>query len=278
MTNKHRFADKVAVITGGASGIGLAIARRLVAEGGSVVLADINPTTLAAATAELGAAAVAVEVDVRIESQVAQMVDTALARFGRLDLGFNCAGLSVFGELAELAEADWNTVLDICLKGAWLSLKHEARAMRASGGGGGGGGGAIVNIASLNSHVPMYGGGAYACAKAGVEMLSRNAALELTADGIRVNTVSPGLTVTPLTTGLRSSPQLEAEFMRRIPMKRSGTPDEMAAAALFLASDDAGYVTGSNLVVDGGWETTGYPDLSPYAAAFKARRAAAGKG
>lgn len=126
------------------------------------------------------------------------------------------------------------------------------------------GGGAIVNIASLNSHVPMIGGSAYACAKAGVEMLSRNAALELAPARIRVNTVSPGLTDTPLTAAIRELQGAENAFLERIPLNRWGTPEDMAAAALFLASDDASYISGSNLVVDGAWETTGYPNLRPY--------------
>jgi NAD(P)-dependent dehydrogenase (short-subunit alcohol dehydrogenase family) len=142
----------------------------------------------------------------------------------------------------------------------FLAVKHQARAMVA-----GGRGGAIVNIASLNSHVPMYGGTAYTVAKAGVEMLSRNAALELAPHRIRVNTVSPGLTDTPLTQGIRTVDGGEAAFMERIPMRRWGTPADMAAAALFLASADAGYISGSNLFVDGGWETTGYPDMSRFA-------------
>ena len=125
-------------------------------------------------------------------------------------------------------------------------------------------GGAIVNIASLNSQVPMIGGSAYACAKAGVEMLSRNAALEMAPLRIRVNTVSPGLTDTPLTAVFRELQGLESAFMERIPMQRWGTPEEMAAAALFLASDDAAYISGSNLVVDGAWNTTGYPNLKPF--------------
>jgi NAD(P)-dependent dehydrogenase (short-subunit alcohol dehydrogenase family) len=257
-----RFAGKVAVVTGGASGIGLAIVRRLLAEGGRAVIGDVNPTTLDAVVAELGNAARPALVDVRVEAQVAAMVATAVAEFGRLDMGFNCAGLSVVGELAELAEADWDTVLDVCLKGTFLAVKHEARAMADAGG-------AIVNIASLNSHVPMYGGGAYACAKAGVEMLSKNAALELAPRRIRVNTVSPGLTDTPLTAALRTVQGVESAFMERIPLKRWGTPADMAAAALFLASDDAGYISGSNLFVDGAWETTGYPDLRPYVDAFR---------
>ena len=252
-----RFDGKVAMITGGASGIGLAIARRLVAEGGRVVIGDLNPETLNAAGAELGDACCARPLDVRLEDQVAATAAVAMERFGALDLGFNCAGLGSFGEIIELAEEDWDTVIDICLKGVFLSVKHQARAMASRGG-------AIVNIASLNSHVPMYGGVAYTAAKAGVEMLSRNAALELAPRKIRVNTVSPGLTDTPLTAGFREVPGAEDAFLARIPMERWGTPEDMAAAALFLASDDAGYITGSNLFVDGGWETTGYPDLRPF--------------
>ncbi len=156
-------------------------------------------------------------------------------------------------------------MLDICLKGVFLSVKHQARAMTDSGGG------AIINVASLNSHVPMYGGGAYSSAKAGVEMLSRNAALELADRRIRVNTVSPGLTDTPLTAGFRDVAGVEDAFIARIPMARWGSPEDMAAAALFLASDDARYITGANLVVDGGWETTGYPDLRPYRDALAAK-------
>lgn len=255
----RRFEGKVAVVTGGASGIGLAISRRLVAEGARLVIADINPAALQTAVAELGSASVSVLTDVRIEAQVAAMVDAATQRFGRLDLAFNVAGLGAFGAIADLAEADWDLVMDVCLKGVFLAVKHEAGRMIGQGHGG-----AIVNVASLNAQVPMYGGTAYCCAKAGVEMLSRNAALELAAHRIRVNTVSPGLTDTPLTAPMREVPGVEAAYMDRIPMRRWGTPEEMAAAALFLASDDAGYISGSNLFVDGAWSTTGYPDLQPF--------------
>jgi NAD(P)-dependent dehydrogenase (short-subunit alcohol dehydrogenase family) len=261
MRDGGRFEGKVAVVTGGGSGIGLAIAHRLAREGGRVVLGDVNPAALERAQRELGAAVRGVVADVRSEAQVEALVDEAVARFGALDLGFNCAGLGVYGEVTELGESDWDTVIDICLKGAFFAVKHEARRMIASGRGG-----AIVNIASLNAHVPAFGSVAYNCAKAGVQMLSRNAALELARHRIRVNTVSPGLTDTPLTAGFRGVAGLEGAFLDRIPMRRWGTPEEMAAAALFLASDDAGYVSGSNLFVDGGWETTGYPDLAPFRA------------
>ncbi|MGD8829708.1 MAG: SDR family NAD(P)-dependent oxidoreductase [Pseudomonadales bacterium] len=254
----ERFDGKVSVVTGGASGIGLAIVRRLLAEGGRVVIADVNGSALERLGAELGEAARTILVDVRDEDALEAMANLAHEAFGGLHVAFNCAGLSVFGTLLELAEGDWDTVLDVCLKGTFLAVKQEARIMIQSGGG------AIVNVASLNSRMPMYGGGAYACAKAAVEMLSRNAALELAPHRIRVNTVSPGLTDTPLTAGLREVPGAEDAFMERIPLARWGTPEDMAAAALFLASDEAGYISGSNLIVDGAWETTGYPDLRPF--------------
>ena len=262
----RRFDGKVGLVTGGASGIGLAISRRLVAEGARVVVGDVNGALLKQTKKELGDAVECTSADVRIEAQVEDMVRVATQRFGRLDVAFNVAGLGGFGEITELAEADWDLVVDVCLKGVFLSVKHEARSMIALGTGG-----AIVNVASLNSHVPMFGGAAYCCAKAGVEMLSRNAALELASKRIRVNTISPGLTDTPLTAVMHNVAGVEGAYMDRIPMKRWGTPEDMAAAALFLASDDAGYISGSNLFVDGGWETTGYPNLQPFTSQLTAQ-------
>lgn len=256
--NNTRFSGEIAVITGGASGIGLAIATRLIAEGAEVVLGDIQQEALERTVQTLGERAHGLVTDVRVESQVQALV-AAAERLGGITLGFNCAGLGAFGEVIELSEADWTTVQDICLKGVFFSVKHEAKAMVDAGRSG-----AIVNIASLNARVPMYGGAAYAVAKAGVEMLGRNAALELASHGVRVNSVSPGLTDTPLTAPFRAVQGVEQAFMARIPMNRWGSPEDMAAAALFLASRDASYITGSNLVVDGGWETTAYPDLKPF--------------
>jgi len=262
MRSDHRFTRKIATVTGGASGIGLAITDRLISEGAQVVVGDVNTEALAEVETRFGDDVLTLFTDVRNEQDVAHMVDQAAAHFGPLALGFNCAGLGAFGEIIDLTEEDWDTVIDICLKGVFFSVKHQARAMAAAGGG------AIVNIASLNCRVPMWGGTAYTVAKAGVEMLSRNAALELADRKVRINTVSPGLTDTPLTQGFKDVQGVEQAFMERIPMQRWGTPQDMAAAALFLASDDAGYITGSNLVVDGGWETTAYPDLKPFADAF----------
>jgi meso-butanediol dehydrogenase/(S,S)-butanediol dehydrogenase/diacetyl reductase len=140
----------------------------------------------------------------------------------------------------------------------FFGIKHAARRMIEQGRGG-----AIVNIASLNSRVPMFFGAAYSAAKAGVASLGQSAALELGEHGIRVSTVSPGLTATPLVAPMTDVPAVHAAYMERIPLGRPASPADIAASATFLASDDAAYVSGVNLFVDGGWEQTGYPDLRP---------------
>jgi NAD(P)-dependent dehydrogenase (short-subunit alcohol dehydrogenase family) len=254
-----RFEGKVAVVTGGASGIGAAIVRQLLDEGARVVAADLNTNLLTKMETELGSNLKGVKADVTHEDEVAAMVTAAVEQFGRLDIAFNVAGAARGGPVVNLDEKDWDFTVDLVLKGVFLSTKHEARQMQTSGVQG-----AIVNISSLNAHVPMFGGSPYAAAKAGVEMFTKNAALELGRDGIRVNAILPGLVATPLTTGFTSNETLNQDFMQRIPLGRAASPEEIAAPALFLASDDARYVTGTSLVVDGGWEITNYPDLSKY--------------
>jgi NAD(P)-dependent dehydrogenase (short-subunit alcohol dehydrogenase family) len=253
-----RFAGKVAVVTGAGSGIGAAIARRFVAEGGRVAGGDINDDALEAMAAELGDAFVGVRCDVTVEDDVAALVAAAVEAHGALHAGFNVAGGSVPAPIVDMTVEDWDFTVDLCLKGVFLSLKHEARHLIAQGSGG-----AVVNIASLNSRVPMFLGAAYSSAKAGVVMLGQSGALELAEHGIRVTTVSPGLTATPMVDPMTSLPEVHAAFMERIPLKRPATPEDIAATALFLASDDAAYVTGVNVFVDGGWEQTAYPDLRP---------------
>lgn len=250
-----RFAAKVGVVTGGAQGIGESIARRLIAEGGSVVVGDLNIERLAALADELGDRFVGVSTDVTSEKDLEALVAAAVDNFGALDLAVNVAGAAKYKQITELTEEEWDFTLDICAKGVVFSVKHEARQMLAQGGG------AIVNIASLNATVPMVSGAPYCAAKAAVAMVSQVAALELGAHGIRVNAVSPGLTATPLNAELRAAPVLHDAFLERIPLGRSASPDEIAAAALWLASDDAAYVTGTNLLIDGGWAQTTYPDL-----------------
>jgi meso-butanediol dehydrogenase/(S,S)-butanediol dehydrogenase/diacetyl reductase len=270
LVHPDRYAGKTAVVTGGASGIGRAITTRLVAEGARVVAGDINGDGLAALQAELGDGVRTVTGDVTSETDVAGLVQTCVDAFGGVDLAFNVAGASRPAPIVELTEEDWDFTVDLCLKGVFLGIKHEARAMIA-----GGRQGAIVNIASLNSRVPMFFGAAYCAAKAGVVALGQTAALELAEHGIRVTTVSPGLTATPLTSGLTDVPSAHAAFMERIPLQRAATPDDIAAASLFLASPDGAYVSGVNLFVDGGWEQTAYPDLRPLIADILAHNEAA---
>jgi NAD(P)-dependent dehydrogenase (short-subunit alcohol dehydrogenase family) len=257
-TIPNRYEGRVAVVTGAASGIGAAIARRLVAEGGRVAGGDVNEDGLDAMAAELGAAFVGLRCDVTVESDVEALVATAVESHGGLDAAFNVAGASRPAPIVDMTEEDWDFTVDLCLKGVFLSIKHEGRRLVAAGAGG-----AIVNISSLNSQVPMFFGAAYSSAKAGVVMLGRNAALELAEHGIRVTTISPGLTATPLVDAMTSLPDALAAFIERIPLKRPATPEDIAATALYLASDDAAYITGVNMFVDGGWELTGYPDLRP---------------
>jgi NAD(P)-dependent dehydrogenase (short-subunit alcohol dehydrogenase family) len=264
-----RFAGKVAVVTGGASGIGLAILHSLHREGASIVCADVNRESLDAVVRSFEARVACMAADVTKEAGVEAIIGHAAERFGRLDCAFNVAGASRPGYLVDLSEADWDFTVDLCLKGVFLCTKHAARRMLAHGGG------AIVNIASLNAHVPMHAGAAYASAKAGVEMLTKNAALELTPDGIRVNAILPGLVETPLTRRHFENQAAHAAFLARIPAGRAAQPDEIAGPALFLASDDAGYISGASLLVDGAWAVTGYPDMRAFrgAPAWSARGA-----
>lgn len=255
----QRFAGMVGLVAGGASGIGLAIVRRLHAEGARVVAGDVNAARLAEIGAELGEGFAWARTDVTQEVDGEALVGLAVAQFGGLDLAFNVAGASRPGYIVDLAEGDWDFTVDLCLKGVFLGMKHQARQMMRQARGG-----SIVNIASLNAHVPMHGGSAYVAAKAGVEMLSRNGALEFAADGIRVNAILPGLVQTPLTRRHFDNPDAHAAFMQRIPLGRAAQPEEIAGPALFLASADAAYVSGASLLVDGAWAVSGYPDMRPF--------------
>lgn len=244
-----RFENKVALVTGSGSGIGRAAVEMLLAEGANVVGADLKPGD----EAENYVPAVC---DVTKESDVEAAVATAVDRFGRLDIALNVAGASKSGTIIDQSEADWDFTVDLVLKGVFLSIKHEAKAMTE--------GGAIVNVSSLNAHVPMWFGAAYASGKAGAEMLTKSAALELGGQGIRVNAILPGLVQTPLTTMFTDNAALMADSRERIVLSRPADPNEIAKPMLFLASDDASYITGTSLVVDGGWEITGYPNLAKH--------------
>jgi NAD(P)-dependent dehydrogenase (short-subunit alcohol dehydrogenase family) len=249
-----KLEDKVAVITGGASGIGRETARRYVSEGAKVVLGDLNEAMLHEAMVELGDSCTTSAGNVTVEADIERLVATAVDTYGRVDIGVNCAGLGTIGAVTDLTVEQWDLVLDVCLKGVFLATKHEARAMQAAGAPG-----VIINIASINARQPGQGMAAYCTAKAGVEMFTRVAAMELGASGIRVCGIGPGLVDTPLTQYQRDMPMFRDGYLENIPMGRVGRPADIAAAAAFLASDDASWISGETLFVDGASLTRGYP-------------------
>jgi NAD(P)-dependent dehydrogenase (short-subunit alcohol dehydrogenase family) len=244
-----RFAGKVVLVTGGGSGIGRATARAFAAEGATVVVAGRDEQRLASAVREIGGDASAVTVDVTDSADVARMVETVVARHGGLDVAFNNAGiLGSPAAAADLGEDDFDAVLGTNVKGTWLCLKHEVAHMRAHGGG------AIVNMASnIGAHGRLPRMAAYAASKAAVSALTRTAARDHIADGVRINAVSPGATDTDMS---RRPGETDAGRAARlkdaIPLGRVGATAEVAAAVLWLASDEAAFTVGHDLVVDGG--------------------------
>lgn len=253
MPDGGRLAGKVAVITGGASGIGRATAERFVAEGASVVLGDLDAARLDEVVAELGDAALGVAGNAAAEDDVTALVGAAVDRHGRLDIAFANAGV---GSAQRIVDADldqWRHVLDVNLIGPFLLLKHAARHM--------GEGGSIVITASLNAVQPGIGMGAYCASKAGVAMLAQVAALELGPAGIRVNAVGPGFVRTALTEGAFDLPAIVDGYEENTPLGRHARPEEIAGLVAFLASDDAAYVSGSLHLIDGAAHTMRYPDI-----------------
>ncbi|GHE41608.1 SDR family NAD(P)-dependent oxidoreductase [Streptomyces capitiformicae] len=255
-THTERFTGKTAVVTAGASGIGLGIVRRLIAEGARVVIGDIDEDGLGRAEKEFGASVVPLVVDVRREQDIESLVATAVERYGRLDCAFNVAGGGSGGPLVDLGSEDIDRVLSLTLRSMFLSVKHEAKQFIGQGSGG-----AIVNITSINAIQPPEGAAPYNAAKAGVVSLTQSAALELGAHGIRVNAVGPGLVETPMTRDLTGNPAVAQAYQDATPLIRRGRPEDIAAAAAFLGSDDAAWTTGQTLYVDGGQSVTGHPRL-----------------
>ena len=249
----RRLDGKVAVVTGGASGIGLATARRFAAEGARVMIGDLDADGIATAQAAIGDAAAGTRCDVRVEADVEALVAATVERFGRLDIAFANAGTGSYAPLVDADATEWMRVIEVNLLGPLLTVKHAARQMPD--------GGAIVMTASLNATQPAAGMCAYCCSKAAVAMLAQVAALELGAARIRVNAIGPGLVRTGLTEAMWLVPGVVEEFDENAPMATTTSPDDVASLVTFLASDEAASISGSLYLVDRGAHTQRYPDL-----------------
>src|SRR5437762_13692194 len=249
--NPFDFSGKVALVTGAASGMGLATAQAFAEAGAAVVLADFREDAVKAEAQKLVAAghnAIAVRCDVSDETQVEQMVDHTVAEFDRLDAAFNNAGVMArIAPTADSTREDWDRVIGVNLRGVWSCMKHELRQMEPQGGG------AIVNNASVGALTGNPGIGSYIASKHGVVGLTRTAALEYVKHGIRVNAVNPGLIDTQVARDVVSGDEeAYAEIAKHVPIGRAGRPEESASAVLWLCSPGASYVVGHALTVDGG--------------------------
>jgi NAD(P)-dependent dehydrogenase (short-subunit alcohol dehydrogenase family) len=246
----QRFVNEVAIVTGAGNGIGKATALRLASEGASVAVGDLD---LAAAQATVdaittsGGQAMAVAVDVTARASVEAMVETVVARYGQVDVLCNIAGIAVGEPFLEVTDKNWQRTLDVNLTGVFLCSQVVARQMVAKNIAG-----RIVHMASTNGLVGEANLSHYNASKFGVVGLTMTMAIDLAPYNIRVNSVCPGLIKTRLTERSRNDPTWTGEYLKKIPLNRFGEPDEVAAAVAFLASKDAGFITGHQLVIDGG--------------------------
>jgi NAD(P)-dependent dehydrogenase (short-subunit alcohol dehydrogenase family) len=249
---RARLADRIALVTGGARGIGRAIVEKFLSEGATVVFFDVDQAS-AAETAKATASTGPVEfiaADVTREGDVHRGVEQILTTHGRIDVLVNNAGVNAYFDAVQMTEAQWDSVFAVDLKGAWLCAKHVLPGMKARGRG------SIVNIASIHASLTIAGMFPYAAAKSGVIGLTRSLALDYASSGIRVNAVSPGWTRTHLVEewfALQSDPAAaEASVMNVHPMRRIATPAEIANVVAFVASDEASAMTGAAVAVDCG--------------------------
>jgi NAD(P)-dependent dehydrogenase (short-subunit alcohol dehydrogenase family) len=248
-----RFHGKVALITGGGSGIGRAVAVRLASEGADVAVADID-SAAGRGTCDLveteGRKALFVEADVTRGADAERMVRETVTSLGRLDVLFTSAGVGAGGDVVTTTEEYWDRVIDLDLKGVFLVCKHAVPAMREVGGG------AIVHVASIGGERGNWAA-SFCAAKGGVVNLTRSMALAHAKEGIRVNCVCPGYVATPIIQAIVDDPERLAAVSARHPMGRIGRAEEVAAAVAFLASDEASFITGAILPVDGGYLAAG---------------------
>jgi NAD(P)-dependent dehydrogenase (short-subunit alcohol dehydrogenase family) len=255
-----KLSGKTAIVTGGTRGIGKAIASLFVGEGASVAVAGRDETRGKAAADSLGGKrerVIYVRADVSKADDVKYLVEETVRRFGRLDILVNNAGINPVGTALDTTEELWDLVMAVNLKGPFLCCKHAIPHMLRAGGG------SIVNIGSINSFMAFENEAAYDASKGGILLFTRATALDFAGRNIRVNCICPGAVDTPLLRGIFAEnpnpEEMKRDMIRRHPLKRMGAPEEIAKAALFLASDDSSFVTGAAISVDGGI-LAGWPD------------------
>jgi NAD(P)-dependent dehydrogenase (short-subunit alcohol dehydrogenase family) len=244
-----KLENKISVVTGGGRGIGRAICLALAREGSDVMVTDVDLRTAEEVSKEiqsLGRRSLPFDLDVSKSDRVREMVEAALHSFGIIDILVNVAGMFIRSPIEDVSEQDWDKVIAVNLKGTFLCSQAVGRQMIKQGGG------SIVNFASVAAHTPQINLGAYSSSKAGVLLLTKMMAVEWAKYKIRVNALSPGPISTPMTDSIYNTEPLKRGRARAVPMDRFGTPEEVAKAVLFLASEDSSYITGHALAIDGG--------------------------
>ena len=246
-----RLQDKVAIVTGAATGIGQAIAVRFAREGAAVAIDYIGKPDLAAKTqaqiSSFGGKSVAVAADISKPDQVQNLIDAAVKAFGKLDIVVNNAGIEKKLPFVDYPLEELQKILDVNLIGPFLVSQAAARQMIQQGRGG-----RLINISSVHEDLPMPTNAAYCVSKGGLRMLTRTIAVELAKDKITVNNIGPGAVFTPIDADVEAKPEMEKALMGEIPLNRWGKPEEIAGLAVYLASDEAAYITGSTYFIDGG--------------------------
>jgi NAD(P)-dependent dehydrogenase (short-subunit alcohol dehydrogenase family) len=249
--DRFRLDGKVALVTGGARGLGRVMSEALAGAGAAVALTARDPGHAASVAGAIAGAtgqkAVGLRADVTRSDDVRTLVDAVLAAFGRLDILINNAGVNIRGPVEQLAESDWDQVIDTNLKGPWLCCRAVAEPMKRQKWG------RVINVSSMLGEISMPGRTPYCSSKGGLTMLTKTLALEWAAHGINVNALCPGPFATEINTPLLNDPNVKAAVEAKIPLGRWGDPAELGPAAVFLASDAASFITGATLFIDGGY-------------------------